>query len=74
MLEFGNTDDLTGESKGFWWTSTLSFTLVIHIVVLKLFIESVYWNKISIFIAIFSLAFYYCTCLGLNSEAIGGVF
>ena len=61
MMSFGDIDDSDGETKGFWWTSTLSFTLVIHVVVIKLFIESVYWNKISIFVALFSLAFYYCT-------------
>ena len=61
MMAFGDIDDSHGETKGFWWASTLSFTLVIHVVVYKLFIESVYWNKISIFVALFSLAFYYCS-------------
>jgi magnesium-transporting ATPase (P-type) len=32
---------------GLWLTSTLSFTLIIHVVNLKLFLESIHWSLVS---------------------------
>ena len=39
--------DSSGHDAGLWFTSTISFTLVIHVVTLKLFTESIYWNKVN---------------------------
>ena len=36
-----------GKDTGLWFTSTLSFTLVIHIVTYKLYLESVFWTKVN---------------------------
>ena len=36
-----------GTIKHLWWVSTLSFSLVIHIVTLKLFLENMHWNLYS---------------------------
>lgn len=33
-----------GTVKHLWWTSTISFSLVIHIVTIKLFLENMHWN------------------------------
>jgi phospholipid-transporting ATPase len=36
-----------GEIKNLWWVSTLSFSLIIHIITLKLYIENMHWNSYS---------------------------
>jgi hypothetical protein len=51
-----------------WWISTLSFTLIIHVVTLKLFIESVYWNKINVIVGIASVLLYYLVVIVLNVQ------
>ena len=35
------------KDPGLWLTSTLSFTLIIHVVTLKLFLESVHWSLVN---------------------------
>ncbi len=47
LLGLEGPNDSTGQTKDHWWHSTISFTMVIHIVTYKLFIESNYWNYIS---------------------------
>lgn len=42
----GTLDD-TGVIVGLTYVSTLSFTMIIHLITLKLFLESVFWTKIS---------------------------
>jgi hypothetical protein len=36
-----------GWDTGLWWVSTVSFTMVIHVITVKLFVESIYWNKVN---------------------------
>jgi len=36
-----------GQATGLFWTSTLSFTVLIHIVSLKLMLESGYWTVVN---------------------------
>ena len=36
-----------GWDTGLWWVSTVSFTMVIHVITIKLFVESIYWNKVN---------------------------
>ena len=43
----GSASSEDGSDTGLWLTSTLSFTLVIHIVTYKLFLESVLWTKVN---------------------------
>jgi len=57
-----------------WYISTISFTLIIHVVSYKLFVESVFWNKINITVACISVIFYYATILTLNSESLSATF
>jgi len=42
-----------------WYDSSSSFTIIINFVMLKLFIESVFWNWLSFLAAIISLLLYY---------------
>lgn len=37
-----------GSVKHLWWVSTVSFSLIIHIVTLKLFLENMHWNVYSV--------------------------
>jgi len=57
-----------------WYISTISFTLIIHVVTYKVFVESVFWNKISITVGIISILFYYVSILSLNSQSLALVF
>lgn len=40
--------DYTGHIKHLWWVSTISFSVIVNIVTLKLFIENMHWTKISV--------------------------
>jgi phospholipid-transporting ATPase len=37
-----------GKIKDHWWTSSLSFTILLHIVTIKLFLATDYWNYLSL--------------------------
>ena len=63
-----------GKNHGLWWTSTLSFTLIIHIVTLKLYLESAYWTKVSLLAGFCSVLFYYLTVIVLNAPKVASVF
>jgi hypothetical protein len=61
-------------TKNHWFHSTVAFTAIMHIVNYKIFIELKYWNKLSIFITIFSLIFYYACVLVLNTSSLAFIF
>jgi hypothetical protein len=42
-----------------WVKSTTAFTIIIHIVVYKLFLDTYYWNVISISLCIACIVLYY---------------
>ena len=64
--EYGDT--------GLWWTSTVSFTMIIHVVTYKLFVESVYWNLINIICMVLSFLLYYLTVIVLNTPSMFATF
>lgn len=66
--------DSQGLNNGLWWTSTLTFTLIIHIITLKLYLESYYWTKISLIAGFCSVLFYYLTVIVLNAPKVASVF
>jgi hypothetical protein len=74
MLGYQSTVDSTGQDSGLWWVSTLSFTLIIHVVTIKLFIESVFWNKVNVSIGIISVVLYYTVVVVMNTEVFAIVF
>lgn len=43
-----NPIDSSGMTKEHWYYSTIAFTLIIHIVSYKLFLESNFWNIFSL--------------------------
>mmetsp|Transcript_20740 Transcript_20740/g.3354 ORF Transcript_20740/g.3354 Transcript_20740/m.3354 type:complete len:90 (+) Transcript_20740:427-696(+) len=64
----------TGMDIGLWVISTISFTLVIHIITLKLYIESDFLNIFNVTAGIFSVVLYYCTLLVLSEERMANMF
>lgn len=62
--------DTTGISKDSWWHSTVSFTLLIHVVTYKLFVDVRAWNTFSLVTNLASLIFYYITAIILSTSTI----
>jgi len=60
----------TGLSEDSWWHSSVSFSLLIHVVTYKLFVDVRVWNLISCLTTIFSLGFYYITVIIINTQGI----
>ena len=66
--------DSTGKTQSHWFTSSVSFTLIMHIIVGKLFIETVFWNWLSSITNVCCLAFYYICVLGGNTAPVAEMF
>jgi phospholipid-transporting ATPase len=49
-----------------WWMTTLIFTMIIHVVTYKMFIELSYWNWLVVATAVVSILFYYACIFILN--------
>jgi hypothetical protein len=62
--------DGTGREQDSWWHSTVSFTLLIHVVTYKLFVDVRVWNAVSMVTNIASLIFYYITAIILSSNGV----
>jgi len=62
--------DESGRIYDHWLVSTVCFTAVVHVVMIKLFIESVYWNWLSIGSGVCSLLLYYLMTLMINSQIV----
>lgn len=71
---FSNPENSSGLTKNHWVSSTIIFTLIIHLVCLKLFVETNYWNTVSILAAVFSLLIYYIVLVLGSTSAISSVF
>lgn len=74
MIGLRTTVDSEGQDTGLWWVSTVSFTIVIHVVTGKLFIESVFWSKVNLLAGFLSIFFYYMSVITLNSTGIALIF
>jgi magnesium-transporting ATPase (P-type) len=69
MFAFGVADP-SGMKLDSWWHSSLSFTLLLHVVTFKLFVDVRQWNLLSVLTSLSSLVFYYVTVIIINSPAI----
>jgi hypothetical protein len=69
----GIVDD-KGQTLNNWRIATVSFTLVIHVVSMKLLIISEFWNIFSIGFTILSVIIYYIIIIFLCIPAIGRIF
>ena len=57
-----------------WMISTLSFTVIVHVVTAKLFLESQFWNWINIVSAALSLLVYHGVLLVGSVPSVAYVF
>ena len=73
-LAFDGLVSYDGKDTGLWWVSTLSFTLVMHIVTYKLLLESIYMNNIILLTAVLSILGYYASVLVLNFDKVSQIF
>lgn len=48
-----------GKNEDHWFKTTIGFSVIVHIVIYKMFIETFYWNIISVGICFFAFALYY---------------
>jgi magnesium-transporting ATPase (P-type) len=62
----GIVDD--AKSSEHWYSSTIVFSVLVHLVTIKLFIESIFWNWLSILMACFSLSIYYLILIIISTE------
>lgn len=74
VLYLDGAIDETGKDIGLWVVSTVSFTLIIHIITLKLYIESDFLNLLNVNAGILSILLYYCTLLVLSEERMANIF
>ena len=61
-------------TQSHWFTSCIAFTLIMHIIVGKLFIETVYWNYLAGVTNVLCLLFYYLCVIGGNTAPMAEIF
>lgn len=67
-FSYGKED---GKIPSHWVSSTIVFSLIIQVVTYKLFVETVFWNLITISISILSITFYYLCLYVISLPAVG---
>ncbi len=67
-------NDLDGHSNDHFFTSTLSFTLIIHIIIYKLFLETTFWNPITIVTCLVCFFLYYIVIILGNVHTLSSFF
>lgn len=65
--------DPSGMTQQHWWTSSIAFTVIINTIVLKLFIETNFWNWLSFGTGAFCIILYSATVLLLNTKPVSDV-
>jgi hypothetical protein len=54
--------------------STYAFTIIIHVVNYKLFIETTFWNSVTIGAGVISIMLYYLMIFGINFQGLASIF
>ena len=62
-----------GDTMNNWKISTVSFSMVIHVVSIKLLLISNFWNWLSIIFTFFSIILYYIIIICLCTYSIGSI-
>jgi Phospholipid-translocating P-type ATPase C-terminal len=57
-----------------WYLTTTAFTVIIHIIIYKLMLETVFWNAVSVTMCLLCMTLYYLMVLGLCFHPISTVF
>jgi len=78
--------DSSGQMKSHWWVSTISFTLIMHLITYKLLLQTSFWHVYGVYLFLFwssssynntyrasafvALIFYYITVLIMSVDSI----
>ena len=62
--------DKTGKTYTHWFKSCVAFSLVIHVIVFKIMIETVNWNWVSVLFGGICFASYYLMVFVMNLDLI----
>ena len=66
MIGLGGPQNESGRTNDHWMHSTYAFTIIIHVVNYKLFIETTFWNSITVGAGVISIMLYYLMIFGIN--------
>jgi len=66
--------DGSGRSEDMWFSSTIAFSVIIHIVTIKIFIEIVFFNLIVFAAASISLLVYWIMVICMNTSMLAPYF
>ena len=61
----GQLDNL-GLTTSHWFRSVVAFTCIIHIIMYKMYLETIHWNTVSLGTGLFCIALYYISVIVLN--------
>ena len=65
--------DESGTTYDTMYHSTLSFTIIVHVVTYKLLLEATMWNWINVSMCFASLVLYYITVIIINMDGIASL-
>jgi magnesium-transporting ATPase (P-type) len=69
----GPIDD-SGKTFTHWFRSVVAFTCIIHVIMYKMYLETIHWNTVSLGTGFFCLALYYGSVILLNLPGLGSIF
>lgn len=59
MYGLQGVSDASGVVREHWYLSTVSFSIILHLVTYKLFVDSYFWNLLSGCSGVLGIALYY---------------
>jgi hypothetical protein len=65
--------DPSGMTQEHWWVSSIAFTVIVNTIVLKLFLETNFWNWLSFGTGAFCIGLYLGTVLVLNTKPVSNL-
>jgi len=75
MYEFSmSAKDKDGLDSGLWMISTVSFNMVIHIVTIKILLETTMWHFRALIVYLASILFFYACVFVIGTEGVSNVF
>lgn len=63
-----------GQEEDHWLRTTVAFTLLVQIVIYKLFLETVFWNTVSVSMCAICLFLYYSIIFIGNVDQVASFF
>lgn len=65
--------DSSGIVNDHWYLTTISFSLIMNIITIKLFNETLFWTKYNLIVGAASIVFYYFSIIILNIPGIARI-